>query len=176
MRSHIERLIFIDETSVKTNMIKTTGWAPVGDRLIDHVPFGHWNTQTFIAGLRHDRLDVPWIIKGAMNTELFNTYVETQLAPTLEAGNAVILDNLAVHKSPYAADILKAIGAWFLFLPAYSPDLNPIEMVFAKLKALLRKAAARTYDDLWKAVGNVCDLFSDEECYNYFKAAGYETN
>ena len=176
MKSHIERLIFIDETSVKTNMIKTTGWAPVGKRLTDHVPFGHWNTQTFIAGLRHDRLDVPWIIKGAMNAELFNTYVETQLAPTLEAGSVVILDNLAVHKSLYAADILKAIGAWFLFLPAYSPDLNPIEMVFAKLKALLRKVAARTYDDLWKAVGNLCDLFSDEECYNYFKAAGYETN
>lgn len=176
MKSHLEKLIFIDETSVKTNMIKTTGWAPVGDRLVDHVPFGHWNTQTFIAGLRHDRLDAPWVIKGAINKELFDTYVETQPAPTLEPGNVVILDNLAVHKSAYAADILKAIGAWFLFLPKYSPDLNPTERVFAKLKALLRKAAARTYDDLWKAVGNVCELFSDEECYNYFKADGYEPN
>jgi len=176
MRNHLEKLAFIDETSLKTNMIKTSGWAPVGQRLIDHAPFGHWNTQTFIAALRYDRLDAPWVIKGAMNRDLFNAYVETQLAPTLRRGDVVILDNLSSHKSAYAAEVLKPIGAWFLFLPPYSPDLNPIEMAFSKLKALIRKAAARSYDALWQDVGHVCDLFSDEECYNFFKAAGYETN
>jgi transposase len=175
MRNMLTRIGFIDETSLKTNMAKTTGWSPCGARLVDHVPFGHWNTQTFIASLRHDRLDAPWVIDGPINRELFDLYIETQLAPTLHKGDVVILDNLATHRSPKAAAILKDIGAWFLFLPPYSPDLNPIEMAFAKLKALIRKAAARTYDQLWKAVGQVCDLFKEEECYNFFKAAGYET-
>jgi transposase len=175
MRNMLTRIGFIDETSLKTNMAKTTGWSPCGARLVDHVPFGHWNTQTFIAALRHDRLDAPWVIGGPINRELFDLYIETQLAPTLHKGDVVILDNLATHRSPKAAAILKDIGAWFLFLPPYSPDLNPIEMAFAKLKALIRKAAARTYDQLWKAVGQVCDLFKEEECYNFFKAAGYET-
>ena len=175
MRNMLTRIGFIDETSLKTNMAKTTGWSPCGARLVDHVPFGHWNTQTFIAALRHDRLDAPWVIGGPINRELFDLYIETQLAPTLHKGDVVILDNLATHRSPKAAAILKDIGAWFLFLPPYSPDLNPIEMAFAKLKTLIRKAAARTYDQLWKAVGQVCDLFTEEECYNFFKAAGYET-
>jgi transposase len=175
MRNMLTRIGFIDETSLKTNMAKTTGWSPCGARLVDHVPFGHWQTQTFIAALRHDRLDAPWVIGGPINRELFDLYIETQLAPTLHKGDVVILDNLATHRSPKAAAILKDIGAWFLFLPPYSPDLNPIEMAFAKLKALIRKAAARTYDQLWKAVGQVCDLFTEEECYNFFKAAGYET-
>jgi transposase len=175
MRNMLTRIGFIDETSLKTNMAKTTGWSPCGARLVDHVPFGHWNTQTFIAALRHDRLDAPWVIGGPINRELFDLYIETQLAPTLHKGDVVILDNLATHRSPKAAAILKDIGAWFLFLPPYSPDLNPIEMAFAKLKTLIRKAAARTYDQLWKAVGQVCDLFKEEECYNFFKAAGYET-
>ncbi len=176
MRKALERLIFIDETSLNTKLVKTTGWAPVGQRLIDHAPFGHWHTQTFIAALRCDGLTAPWVIKGAINRDLFNAYVETQLAPTLKRGEVVILDNLSTHKSAYAAEVLKSIGAWFLFLPSYSPDLNPIEMAFAKLKALIRKAAARSYDALWQAVGHVCNLFSDEECYNYFKAAGYEAD
>ena len=175
MRNMLTRIGFIDETSLKTNMAKTTGWSPCGARLVDHAPFGHWQTQTFIAALRHDRLDAPWVIGGPINRELFDLYIETQLAPTLHKGDVVILDNLATHRSPKAAAILKDIGAWFLFLPPYSPDLNPIEMAFAKLKALIRKAAARTYDQLWKAVGQVCDLFAEEECYNFFKAAGYET-
>ena len=167
-------------------MAKTTGWAPRGQRLVDHAPFGHWQTQTFIAALRHDRLDAPsplslgpmalqWqLIDGPINRDLFDLYVETQLAPTLQKGDVIILDNLSSHKSPKAAQMLKDIGCWFLPLPPYSPDLNPIEMAFAKLKALLRKAAARTYDDLWKAVGTVCDLFTEDECLNYFIAAGYE--
>ena len=175
MRNMLTRIGFIDETSLKTNMAKTTGWSPCGARLVDHAPFGHWQTQTFIAALRHDRLDAPWVIGGPINRELFDLYIETQLVPTLHKGDVVILDNLATHRSPKAAAILKDIGAWFLFLPPYSPDLNPIEMAFAKLKALIRKAAARTYDQLWKAVGQVCDLFTEEECYNFFKAAGYET-
>jgi transposase len=176
MRNHLERLAFVDETSLKTNMIKLTGWAPVGERLVDHAPFGHWHSQTFVAALRHDRLDAPWVIPGPMNGRLFDTYVETQLAPTLRPGDVVILDNLSSHKSPGAARTLREIGAWFLFLPPYSPDLNPIEMAISKLKALIRTAAARTYDDLWRAVGRVCDLFTDEECYNFFKAAGYEAD
>ncbi len=176
MRKALERLAFIDETSLNTKLVKTTGWAPVGQRLIDYAPFGHWHTQTFIAALRCDGLTAPWVIKGAINRDLFNAYVETQLAPTLTRGDVVILDNLSSHKSAYAAEVLKSLGAWFLFLPPYSPDLNPIEMAFAKLKELIRKAAARSYDALWKAVGAVCDLFSDEECYNYFNAAGYEAD
>ena len=176
MANHLERLVFIDETSIKTNMVKTTGWAPRGQRLVDHAPFAHWRTQTFVAALRHDRLDAPWVIDGAMNAEMFDRYITTQLVPTLKKGDVVILDNLSSHKSPGAARALKQVGAWFLFLPPYSPDLNPIEMAFSKLKALLRKAAARTYDDLWQAAGHVCNLFTEEECYNFFKAAGYTTN
>lgn len=176
MAHMLERIGFLDETWLKTNMAKTTGWAPRGQRLVDHAPFGHWRTQTFVAALRHDRLDAPWVIDGAMNRITFETYVETQLIPTLRKGDVIILDNLSSHKSPRAAEMLRDVGAAFLFLPPYSPDLNPIEMAFSKLKALIRKAAARTYDALWDAVGNVCDLFSDEECFNFFKAAGYKTN
>ena len=176
MRTALDRLVFIDETSLNTKLVKTTGWAPRGERLVDYAPFGHWHTQTLIAGLRHDGLTAPWVIQGAINRERFILYIETQLAPTLKPGDVVILDNLSSHKSPKAAEALRAVGAWFLFLPPYSPDLNPIEMAFAKLKALIRKAAARTYDDLWKAAGTVCDLYSPNECQNYFEAAGYEAN
>lgn len=171
-----ERLVFIDETSLNTKMVKTHGWAPRGQRLVDHTAFGHWQTQTFIAGLRHDSLVAPWVIKGAMNRERFNTYIETQLAPTLKKGDVVILDNLAAHKSPQAVEVLKSIGAWFLFLPPYSPDLNPIEMAFSKLKTLIRKHAARTYGTLWQAAGEVCDLFNETECSNFLQATGYETD
>ena len=176
MRSLLPRIGFIDETSLKTNMTKTTGWAPRGQRFVDHAPFGHWRTQTFVAALRHDRLDAPWVIDGTMNRATFDTYVETQLAPTLRKGDVIILDNLSSHKSARAAEVLRDVGAWFLFLPPYSPDLNPIEMAFSKLKALIRKAAARTYDDLWTAVGHVCNLSTDEECFNFFRAAGYGTD
>jgi len=112
-------------------------------------------------------------VNGAINCKLFDLYVQTQLVPTLRKGDVVILDNLSNHKSPKAAAMLREIGAWFLPLPPYSPDLNPIEMAFAKLKTLIRKAAARTYDALWQTVGHVCDLFTEQECYNYFRAAGY---
>ena len=142
-----------------------------GERLLADAPFGKWNTQTFIAGLRCHDLVAPWVIDGAINGEVFDTYVITQLAPQLKPGDVVVWDNLNVHKSPRAAEAIKARGAWVLFLPRYSPDLNPIEKAFSKLKTLLRKAKARTYDDLWKAVGQICDLFTPQECRNYFKAA-----
>jgi transposase len=173
MRRQPERLVFVDETSVKTNMTPLRGRSLRGERLLADAPFGKWRTQTFIAGLRQDGLIAPWTLEGAMDGAAFDTYVRTQLAPTLTRGDVVILDNLNVHKSPRAAEALAERGAWFLFLPKYSPDLNPIEMAFAKLKTHLRKAAARTYDALWRALGDICDLFDPEECWNYLKDAGY---
>lgn len=173
MREALHRLIFIDETSIKTNMCRARGRCPKGERLKADAPFGKWSTQTFIAGLRCHDLVAPWIIEGAMNRDAFETYVETQLAPTLQPGDVVILDNLAAHRSPLADQLLAERGAWFLFLPAYSPDLNLIEMAFSKLKAHLRAGAHRTIDALWKAVGDICDLFTANECQNFFSAAGY---
>ena len=173
MRLQPHRLVFIDETSVTTKMTRLRGRSRKGQRLKAGAPFGHWGTQTFVAALRCHSLTAPWVMEGAMNRTAFDTYIETQLAPTLSAGDIVILDNLAVHKSARAAQCLKEKGAWFLFLPPYSPDLNPIEMAFAKLKAHLRKAAARTYDALWRAIGDICGLYEPEECWNYLKAAGY---
>ena len=173
MRDQPARLVFIDETSVKTNMTPWRGRSPRGERLHADAPFGRWHTQTFIAGLRCDRLVAPWIIDGAMDGAAFDTYIRTQLAPTCRPGEVIILDNLNVHKSPRAAQALKDVGAWFLFLPKYAPDLNPIEQAFAKLKTLLRKAKARTYDALSRAVGDICDLFDPDECWNYLKHANY---
>lgn len=176
MRRQPHRLVFLDETAVTTKMTRLRGRSRKGKRLKATAPFGRWGTQTFIAALRCDGLSAPWIINTAMNRAAFDTYIETQLAPTLHKGDVVILDNLAVHKSARAAACLKQKGAWFLFLPPYSPDLNPIEMVFAKLKAHLRKAGARTFDALWKAVGGICNLFRPDECWNFLKAAGYASN
>lgn len=176
MRRHAGRLVFIDETSVSTKMTRLRGRARHGKRLKASAPFGKWGTQTFIAGLRQDRLIAPWVIPGAMDREAFNVYIETQLAPTLARGDIVILDNLAVHKSAKAEAAVRGRGAWMLFLPQYSPDLNPIEMAFAKLKAHLRKAAARTFDALIAAIGDICALFEAVECRNYFTAAGYTSH
>ena len=122
--------------------------APLGERQVDHAPFGHWHTQTFVAALRHDRLGAPWVIEGPINRDLLDLYIETQLAPTLKPGDVVILDNLSSHKSPNAGQVLKNVGPWFLPLRPYRPILNPIKMIFAKPKTLLCKAAARTYDHL----------------------------
>jgi transposase len=176
MRLQPHRLVFIDETCVTTKMTRLRGRSRKGQRLKAQAPFGHWGTQTFVAALRCHGLTAPWVIEGAMNRVAFDTYIETQLAPTLNRGDIVILDNLAVHQSARAAQCLKEKGAWFLFLPPYSPDLNPIEMAFAKLKAHLRKAAARTYDALWRAVGDICGLYEPAECWNYLKAAGYASD
>ena len=157
-------------------MVKTTGWSPAERGWSATRLSGIGKTQTFIAALRHNRRDAPWVIGGAMNRELSDLCVETQLAPGLQQGGVVTLDNLATHRRPKAAAILKVIGAWVLILPPLSPDPNPIEMAFAKLKTLIRKAAARTCDQLCKAVGKICNLFKEEECYNFFKAAGYATD
>lgn len=173
MRREPRRLVFIDETAVKTNLTRLRGRAPVGERLYGAAPFGKWRTQTFIAGLTCDGLIAPWVIEGAMNGPAFDTYIRTQLAPQLDPGTVVILDNLSTHKSPRAAKALRERKCWFLFLPPYSPDLNPIEQAFAKLKAHLRRIGARTYDALIDAIGNVCHLFHPEECRNFLTAAGY---
>ena len=164
--------MFVDETSVKTNMTPLRGRSLKGKRLVADAPLGKWDTQTFIAGLRCHELVAPWVIAGAIDGEAFDAYVTTQLAPMLQPGDVVVWDNLNVHKSPRAEKAIRDRGAWVLFLPRYSPDLNPIENAFSKLKTLLRKAKARTYDDLWKAVGHVCSLFSQDECWNYFKTTG----
>lgn len=155
-------------------MTRLYGRAPIGERLNAFAPFGHWKTETFIAGLRCYGLVAPWIIDGAMNKVIFEKYVETQLAPTLSKGDVVIADNLSSHKSQKAAELLSERGAWFLFLPPYSPDFNPIEMAFSKLKAHLRAREIRSIDKLWRAIGDICDLYKITECQNYFKAAGYD--
>jgi transposase len=176
MRLEPHRLVFLDETGTTTKMTRLRGRCLKGQRLLSKAPFGHWKTQTFIAGLRCDALTAPFVIDAPMNRRIFETYVETQLAPTLQPGDIVIMDNLSAHKSPAAEKAILAKGAWILFLPPYSPDLNPIEMAFAKLKAVLRARAVRTIDALWKAIGEICDLFTPKECQNYFAAAGYGFN
>ena len=148
MRSEPQRLVFIDQTAVKTNLTRLRGQTPVWERLYGTAPFGKWGTQTFIAGLTQNALIAQWVIKGAMNGPAFDTYIETQLVPALDPGTVVILDNLSTHKSSLAAQALKERGCWFLFLLAYSPDLNPIEMAFSKLQAHLRRISARTFDTL----------------------------
>jgi transposase len=173
MRQEPQRLVFLDETGTSTKMTRLRGRCPKGQRLYAKAPFGHWKTQTFVAGLRYHELCAPWVIDGPMTRQIFETYVETQLAPTLSQGDVVILDNLPAHKSEKAAQCLKQKGAWFLFLPPYSPDLNPIEQVFSQMKSHLRKAEARTLDALWHAIGDICDLVEPEACRNYFSAAGY---
>lgn len=167
------RLVFLDETWVKTNMAPLRGWGPRGQRLTARVPQGHWKTLTFIAALRTDRVDAPWVIDGPINGQLFTLYVEKVLVPTLAAGDVVILDNLGSHKGKAARRAIRAAGAHLLFLPPYSPDLNPIEQLFAKLKHLLRKAEARTVEATWRKVGDLLDLFSPTECANYVRNSGY---
>jgi transposase len=154
-------------------MAPLRGWGPRGQRLEARVPHGHWKTLTFIAALRHDRIDAPWVIDGPINGELFTAYVENVLTPTLARGDIVILDNLGSHKGKKARKAIRAAGAHLIFLPAYSPDLNPIEQVFAKLKHLMRDAAPRTVEATWRKVGQMLDLFSPEECRNYLINSGY---
>jgi transposase len=168
-----ERLVFIDETWTKTNMAPLRGWAPRGERLIAKVPQGRWKTTTFLAALRHDRLDAPWLLEGPIDGESFRTYVEHVLAPTLHPGDIVIMDNLGSHKSKAVRRLIHAAGAKLFFLPKYSPDLNPIEQVFAKLKHLLRKDRARTAETICAAIGQILRAFAPEECANYFKNSGY---
>jgi transposase len=154
-------------------MARLYGWAPVGTRLVDAVPHGHWNTSTFIAGLRENGLVAPCVFRGAINGELFLAYVEQVLAPTLTTGDIVIMDNLSSHKVAGVRQAIEAAGATLLYLPPYSPDLNPIEQAFAKLKALLRAKALRTVDALWNALGSLVACFTPEECRNFLRHAGY---
>jgi len=168
-----ERLVFIDETWTKTNMAPRRGWAPLGMRLAAKVPHGHWNTTTFLAALRHDRIAAPWLLDGPIDGESFQLYVEKVLLPTLRPGDIVIMDNLGSHKGKAVRRLIRSAGAKLIFLPKYSPDLNPIEQVFAKLKHLLRKAAARTLDALCAAIGQLLGAFKRGECANYFRNAGY---
>jgi transposase len=166
------RLVFIDEISVTTKMVRNSGRSPRGKRLVAKVPHGHWKTLTFIAGLRIDGLTAPYVIDSAMDGAAFIAYIEQVLAPTLDKGDIVFMDNLRTHKVDGVVQALKAVGAKVRFLPAYSPDLNPIEMAFAKLKAALRKGAARTVRALCKLIGKLIEEFAPEECANYFKHAG----
>ena len=169
-----ERLIFIDETWLNTKMTRVRGRAPRGERLHAPIPHGHWRTTTFVAGLRLCGIDAPMVIDGPINGEIFLAYVRQVLVPTLRPGDTVIMDNLGSHKGAAVREAIDAAGARLRFLPPYSPDFNPIENAFAKLKALLRKAGARTRDALWAAVGTALEAFTPSECRNYFSAAGYE--
>jgi len=161
-----ERLVFIDETWTKTNMAPLRGWAPRGRRLVAKVPHRRWKTTTFVAALRLDRIDAPWLLEGPIDGESFRTYVERRLVPTLREGDIVIMDNLGSHKGKAVRELIRSAGAKLFFLPKYSPDLNPIEQVFAKLKHLLRKAAARTIEAICTAIGQILGTFTYEECAN----------
>jgi transposase len=167
------KLVFVDETGTNTKMARRYGRCPIGQRLVGKVPWGHWKTTTFTCGLRCDGLVTPWVLDGPMNRDAFETYVEKVLAPTLSDGDIVVMDNLPAHKGDRVTTLIEAMGARLILLPPYSPDLNPIEMAFAKLKALLRKAAERTVGALWDRIGQVLDAFTPEECANYFRHAGY---
>jgi len=167
------RLVFIDETWAKTNMTRTHGRALRGQRLVAKVPQGRWRTLTFLAALRCDRIDAPCVIDGPINGETFLAYVEQILVPTLRPGEIVVIDNLGSHKGKAVRRAIRATGAKLFFLPPYSPDLNPIEQVFAKLKTLLRKAAERTVEATWKRIGALLAFFTPEECANYLANAGY---
>jgi len=168
-----QRLVFIDETWAKTNMTPLRGWAPRGQKLPGKVPHGRWRTVTFLAALRCDRLDAPCVIDGPIDGESFRAYVEQVLVPTLKPGDIVIFDNLASHKGTAVRHAIRAAGAKLFLLPKYSPDLNPIEQVFAKLKTLLRRAAGRSTDAIWRHIGKLLSAFTPQECANYFRNAGY---
>ena len=165
--------MFLDETWASTAMARSHGRAPRGQRLRMAIPHGHWKTTTFVAGLTTRGLIAPWVLDGAINQDAFKAYVARVLVPELRPGDIVILDNLSSHKGPKVRALIEAAGASLVFLPPYSPDLNPIEMAFARLKALLRKAAERTVAGLWAAIGTLLDSFTPAECRNYFAAAGY---
>ena len=166
--------MFIDETWASTNMARRYGRAPRGQRLRVGVPHGHWKTTTFVAGLRASGLVAPFVLDGPINRHAFETYVARVLVPDLHLGDVVVMDNLSSHKGPKVREMIEAAGATLLYLPPYSPDFNPIENAFAKLKALLRKAAERTVEGLWTTIGQLLDAFTPDECRNYLTAAGYD--
>lgn len=167
------RLIFLDETWTKTNMTRLRGRAPRGQRLIGHAPWGHWKTTTFLAGLRHDQIVAPLVLDGPINGAAFRAYIQQFLAPTLSPGDIVIADNLPSHKVAGVSEAIAERGAEFLLLPPYSPDQNPIEQVFAKLKAMLRKTAPRSREALWQSIGSIVSNYTPKECTNYLRNCGY---
>jgi transposase len=166
--------VFIDETGASTKMARRCGRSPRGERCRAPVPHGHWKTTTFVGALRLQGMTAPMVLDGAMNGSAFLAYVEQVLAPTLTPGDIVVMDNLPAHKPTAVRRAIEAAGAELRFLPPYSPDFNPIEMAFAKLKSALKKTAARTRDDLWDAIANAIETFTPTECTNYFAAAGYD--
>ena len=165
--------MFIDETWAKTNMTRRHGRCTRGTRLVAKVPQGRWRTLTFVAALRHDRITAPCVIDGPINGTSFRAYIEQFLVPTLSPGDVVIMDNLGSHKSKTVRRLIRSVDAKLFFLPRYSPDLNPIEQVFAKLKTLLRKTDPRTTEATWLGIGTLLDRFKPEECANYLVNAGY---
>ena len=169
------RLVFIDETGTNTAMTRLRGRAPRGKRVIGRVPRGHWKTITFVAALRAGAIIAPFVIDEPMNGDVFLTYLRCCLLPTLSAGDIVIMDNLPGHKLAEVRQIIESVGAALLYLPPYSPDLNPIEQLFAKLKALLRHAAERSIEGLWMRIGSLLNTFSPQECANYLRHCGYAT-
>jgi transposase len=168
-----QRLVFIDETWIKTNMAPLRGWGRKGKRLRGFAPHGHWRTMTFLAALRCDGLTAPCVFDGPINGQAFRAYVEQQLLPTLKPGDIVVMDNLGSHKSKLVSDAIKAAGARLWFLPPYSPDLNPIEQAFAKIKHWMRLAQRRTTEDTWRHLGKLLETIQPQECANYFQNAGY---
>jgi len=167
------RLVFVDETGANTKMARRRGRGPRGQRVVGKAPWGHWKTTTFVAGLRQDGISAPFVLDGAMNRTAFEAYVDQVLAPTLRPGDIVIMDNLPAHKGETVRRLIEARQASLRLLPPYSPDLNPIEMTFAKLKTLLRTAAERTVGALWDTIGSILDAFTPQECSNYLRHAGY---
>src|SRR6516162_5719097 len=168
-----KKLVFIDETAATTNMTRLYGRAPQGKRLVDKVPHGHWKTTTFICGLCYDGVTAPFVLDGPMDGPYFLAYVEQILAPTLKKGQIVFLDNVSTHKVDGVEEAIEARGARAVFLPAYSPDLNPIEQLFARLKSFLRKMKARTVEELWRAIASFLKGVSKEECKAYLTNSGY---
>lgn len=172
-RGSKRRLIFLDECAAKTNMTPTCGRAPRGERLVESVPFGHWQTSTLIQAIDHQQMVASLVVEGASNTQVFEFFVDRLLGPQLRPGDIVVLDNLSSHKSQRAAALVQAAGAQLRFLPPYSPDLNPIEKVFSKLKSFLRRAQARTRDMLWDAIGSALETITPSDCLNCLTACGY---
>jgi transposase len=172
----MERLIFIDETGAATNMVRRYGRSPRGLRVKGYAPNGHWKTTTFVAGLTSSGIIAPLVVDAPMNRAIFTQYVRQFLAPELGPGDIVVMDNLSSHKGVEVEAVIAMRGARLLFLPPYSPDLNPIEMAFAKLKTLLRTAAERTRDDLWNRIGSLLEMFKPDECSNYIRHAGYASS
>ena len=169
----MDRLVFIDETGANTKMIRRYGWGPKSARVISDVPFGHWVTTTFVGALRTSGMTAPLVIDGPMNGDIFLAYVEQQLTKTLKPHDVVIMDNLPSHKRAGVKEAIESVGASLAYLPPYSPDLNPIELAFSKLKTMLRKSAERTVERLWDRIGELSNQYTPEECRNYFRHCGY---